>query len=205
MNEMEQVEFSKAMMILAEVYNRKLSQLLLQTYWDCLKDYPLSVFQNVLCQFLKNPDHAKKGFPSPAEWIKVIEGDSESRGLAAWTQVLKAIRQVGQYESVRFDDSLVHTVIADMGGWIFLCKQPERELIFLQKEFERRYREVASSQKKRPLSTHLIGHIEQQNRINGYEQYIPKVLEVSHFAREGGNYREGTLRKKYLEAALEEF
>lgn len=179
MNNTEQVEFSKGMMILAEVYNRKLSELLLQTYWDCLKSYPLSLFKKVLYNFLKNPDYAKKGFPSPADWIKAIEGDSEIKSLAAWTKVVKAIRHVGQYESVTFNDSVVHTVINDMGGWIFLCKQPERELIFLQKEFERRYRDYMSNKKIMVTPSHLTGHIEHQNRIHGFKQYIPLPIKVS--------------------------
>jgi len=179
MNSTEKIEFSKGMLVLAEIYNRKLSELLLQTYWDCLKAYPLSLFQKALYHFLKNPDYAKKGFPSPADWIKAIEGDSETRSLSAWTKVIKAIRHVGQYESVTFSDSIIHTVINDMGGWIFLCKQPERELIFLQKEFERRYKDYSSGNKMTDIPDHLTGQIEHQNRIHGFEQYIPLPIKVS--------------------------
>lgn len=179
MNSAEKIEFSKAMMILAEVYNRKLSELLLQTYWDCLKVYSLSLFQKALDHFLKSPDYAKKGFPSPADWIKAIEGDSETKSLAAWTNVIKAIRHVGLYESVRFSDPIIHAVINDMGGWIFLCKQSERELIFLQKEFERRYRDYVSGEKMTMTMHHLAGQIEHQNRVHGFEQCIPLPIKVS--------------------------
>ena len=135
----DQEKFTQGMMVLAEVYNRKLSSLLLHTYWNCLKKYAYAVFEITLWDFLKNPDYAKRGFPSPADWIKAIEGDTASKGLAAWTEIITTIRHIGHYESVIFTDPLIHSVIRDMGGWIFLCQQSERDLIFAQKEFERRY------------------------------------------------------------------
>ena len=90
--------------------------------------------------FCEKSRQCKRGFPSPAEWVKAIDGDAASKSLVAWTEIITAIRQVGHYESVVFADPLIHRVINDMGGWIFLCQQSERELVFLQKEFERRYR-----------------------------------------------------------------
>jgi len=176
----DQEQFTQGLMVLAEVYNRKLSSLLLHTYWNCLKKYSYAVFEETLWDFLKNPNYAKKNFPSPADWIKAIEGDIESKSLAAWTEVITAIRQVGHYESVLFIDSLIHDVIHDMGGWIFLCQQPERELIFLQKEFERRYRNNVALKKLTKAPVYLTGHIEQQNSLNGFTEYIPKPRSIKY-------------------------
>jgi hypothetical protein len=179
MNSTDRIEFTQGLMLLAEIYNRKLSELLLQAYWDCLKSYSLASFKQVLCHFLKNPDSANHGFPSPAAWIKVLEGDSQAKGLAAWTKVIRAIRYVGQYESVTFNDPITHAVINDMGGWIFLCKQPERELIFLQKEFERRYVNYASRKKIPATTEYLTGYIAHQNRVHGFEQAVPIPVKIS--------------------------
>lgn len=179
MNSTERVEFTKGIMILAEVYNRKVSELLLQTYWHCLRPYSFALFEQALWSFLKNPDYAKKSFPSPAEWIRSLEGDSELKSLAAWNKVVRAIRHVGQYESVMFNDSLTHTVINDMGGWVFLCRQSERELIFLQKEFERRYKNYCAFKSPLFMPDYLTGYIEHQNRVHGFEKYIPLPIKVS--------------------------
>lgn len=179
MNTADQEKFTQGLMILAEVYNRKLSALLLQTYWNCLKKYSFSVFEITLWDFLQNPDHAKKGFPSPAEWIKAIDGDTETKSLAAWTDITKTIRHVGHYESVAFSDPLIHLVIKEMGGWIFLCQQPERELIFLQKEFERRYKNYYSL-KKLASPDYLAGHIEQQNIVHGFTEHIPQPVNAAN-------------------------
>ncbi len=176
----DQEKFTQGLMVLAEVYNRKLSSLLLHTYWNCLKKYSYAVFEETLWDFLKNPNYAKKNFPSPADWIKAIEGDIESQSLAAWTEVITAIRQVGHYESVLFIDSLIHDVIHDLGGWIFLCQQPERELIFLQKEFERRYRNNVALKKLTKAPVYLTGQIEQKNSLNGFTEYIPKPRSIRY-------------------------
>lgn len=170
----DQEKFTQGLMVLAEVYNRKLSSLLLHTYWSCLKKYSYVEFEATLWNFLKNPDYAKRNFPSPADWIKAIEGDTESKSLAAWTEIMSTIRQVGHYESVVFADPLIHRIISDMGGWIFLCQQSERELIFLQKEFERRYRNNYLLKKLAKPPYYLTGQIEHQNKLNGFTQYIPR-------------------------------
>jgi hypothetical protein len=179
MNAADQEKFTQGLLILAEVYNRKLSSLLLHTYWDCLKKYSFSVFEATLWNFLKNPDYAKKGFPSPAEWIKAIEGDADSQSLAAWTEIIKTIRHVGHYDSVIFSDPLIHVVIKDMGGWIFLCQQSERELIFLQKEFERRYQNYCVIKKLTISPAYLTGQIERQNVIRGFTEDIPQPINVN--------------------------
>ncbi|MES2142506.1 MAG: DUF6475 domain-containing protein [Pseudomonadota bacterium] len=176
----DQEKFTQGLMILAEVYNRKLSSLLLHTYWKCLKKYSLTVFETTLWRFVKNPDVAKKGFPSPAEWIKAIDGDAESKSLAAWTVIIKTIRHIGHYDSVIFNDPLIHLVIEDMGGWIFLCQQSERELIFLQKEFERRYKNYYSINELSVGPSYLTGQIEHQNTVHGFTQYIPRPTSAKH-------------------------
>lgn len=174
----DQEKFTQGLMVLAEVYNRKLSSLLLHTYWNCLKKYPYAVFEATLWDFLKNPDYAKKNFPSPADWIKAIEGDTESKSLAAWTEIMSSIRYVGHYESVQFTDPLIHRVIRDMGGWIYLCQQSERDLIFAQKEFERRYRCCYAIKKRISTPRYLTGQIEHQNTLQGFTEYIPKPRNI---------------------------
>ncbi|MFZ0219312.1 MAG: DUF6475 domain-containing protein [Candidatus Aquirickettsiella sp.] len=181
MTTIEQEKFTQGLMVLAEVYNRKLSSLLLHTYWNCLKNYSYAVFEATLWDFLKNPDYAKRNFPSPADWIKAIEGDTESKSLAAWTEIITTIRQVGHYESVIFTDPLIHGVIRDMGGWIFLCQQSERDLIFSQKEFERRYQNYYALNKLATLPRYLTGQIERQNTLHGFTDYIPRPRNVKHF------------------------
>lgn len=134
------------------------------------------MFETTLWNFVKNPDVAKRGFPSPSEWVKAIEGDEETKSLAAWTEIVKTIRHIGHYDSVTFNDPLIHRVIKDMGGWIFLCQQSERELMFTQKEFERRYKNHYSIKELSKGPDYLTGQIEHQNSVHGFTHYIPKPV-----------------------------
>jgi hypothetical protein len=38
--------------------------------------------------------------------------------------------QVGAYQSVVFDDPLIHLVLEDLGGWIKICSTLIKDLIF---------------------------------------------------------------------------
>ena len=77
--------------------------------------------------------------PKPGEIVGALQGKQNEQSLLAWVKVTKGIRQAGSSKTVIFDDPLIHAVIADLGGWIRLCRLTERELNFQQREFERLY------------------------------------------------------------------
>src|SRR5436190_1052024 len=92
--------------------------------------------------------------------------------------LMKAFRQIGHYDSVVFSDKLIHAVIQDMGGWIALCQHNEKELSFVQRDFERRY-QIYCRRRPKILPKHLTGFIAHQNAINGHEKSIPPAVVFS--------------------------
>jgi hypothetical protein len=78
--------------------------------------------------------------PKPADVIRVIRGNGESICLQAWSKIERAIKHVGPYQSVAFDDAGIHAVLEQMGGWVQLCRTSERNLSFVAKEFQNRYK-----------------------------------------------------------------
>jgi hypothetical protein len=143
--------FFASLAVIAETVNRKISPVLMKAYWECLKDYSSAEVQRALSEVLKNPDTKKHPyFPLPTDVIEIIEGDVQSKSLLAWTDVMKAIRRIGHYDSVVFSDELIHAVIQDMGGWIALCQHSAKELPFVQRDFERRYQIYC---RRRPKNT----------------------------------------------------
>lgn len=172
----EQAAFFAGLAVIAETVNRKLSKVLMKAYWACLEPYPFAEVQQALNDVLKNPDVKKHSyFPAPSDIIAIIEGDVASKSLLAWTEVSKAIREIGHYDSVVFSDELIHAVIRDMGGWVVLCQHTEKELPFVQRDFERRY-QVYCRKRPKVLPHQLTGRIAHQNAVHGHENYIPKAV-----------------------------
>lgn len=131
-------QFATLLISVAELYRQKLSIASLEIYWRCLQQYPLDELQKALDAHAKHPDQGRF-MPQPADVIRLLEGDHVTQALRAWGKVTNAIREIGCYDAVVFDDSIIHNVISEMGGWIQLCRMTERELPFRAREFEKRY------------------------------------------------------------------
>lgn len=139
---MRQAEFDDFVAVLnatAELYNRTLSSFAIGLYWSALRDYDLAAVKQALGMHIRNPDTGQF-MPKPADVVRMIGGTTQDAALQAWAKVDKAIRRVGTYASVVFDDSIIHLVINDIGGWIALGQKTEDEWPFVAKEFENRYR-----------------------------------------------------------------
>jgi hypothetical protein len=103
----------------------------------------------------------------PADMVKQLQGTQTDRSLIAWGKVLDAIQRVGAYQSVAFDDGVIHAVVEDLGGWVKVCRGNLDELSFMQKRFCDSYRAYA----RRPDMSYparLVGEHDQQNALNGY-------------------------------------
>ncbi len=160
----DKTEFAQLLLTTADQYNRVFSHSFLEIYWHCLKEYSLAEIQAAFLAHFKNTENGRF-MPQPSDILRILQGDSQTQSLTAWTKVKEAIRQVGSYHSIVFDDFLIHAVIRDMNGWIALCQKTEKELTFVAIEFQKRYRGYLLH---RPYqySSHLIGMFEHQNQIH---------------------------------------
>lgn len=177
MNQADKTNFAQALAVLAEIHTKKLSPQFLDAYWNALKKYEYKEVMRSLNQLVVDPD-VGQFMPKPADIVRYIEGNNETKALVAWGKVMRAIREVGAWESVIFDDSKIHAVIMDMGGWIELCRKTTRELDFMAREFEKRY----CSYQYRGADNYpvkLIGRSEQVNAYqNGNAIIKPRLIGV---------------------------
>ena len=78
---------------------------------------------------------------------------NEVAATLAWEETVKIVNRIGGFDSVQFDDHIIHSVIEVMGGWTQLCYDlyniNEEEKKYKQREFRRLYF-VLSSKKKHP-------------------------------------------------------
>jgi len=134
--------FSAEMMALSELYNRDMSETLLELYFEALRQYPIQEVVGAVRVHIKHRDQGQY-FPKPADLIRLIEGDTQTQAMVAWDNAVKAMMEIGQYTSVQFEDPILGKVILDMGGWPEFYDWPAKEMPFKKKEFMDRYRAYA--------------------------------------------------------------
>lgn len=140
MTESDKRQFAEIWTAAWNLYGKDVTKPILQMCFNALIGYSIDEVSAGLSKHVQNPDSGQFA-PKPADVVKHIGGGTDDRALLAWTKVERAVRCVGPYRSVAFDDPYVHSVIADMGGWIYLCEvKSDDDLMWRGKEFQRRYR-----------------------------------------------------------------
>lgn len=159
---------------LQAIYDKPVSVAMLDIWFRALDRYPLDELADALGRHVTDPDHGQFP-PKPADLVRALDGGSDGRALAAWTRVDKAIRHVGGWRSVCFDDPLIHVCVDAMGGWVALCETKGEELPYRQQEFAKRYRALMLS---RPAAHpgHLVGRFEAENGRCGYPIEPPLLM-----------------------------
>lgn len=182
---MQTQDVSKFTMLMAgigELYGKTISSQLVDIYWQVLRKYELIDVQNAFQSHVQNPD-CGQFFPKPADIIRFIEGNGESKALMAWAKAERAMIQIGRYQSVVFDDPLIHSVIEDMGGWVKFCNMKNEQMPFIANEFQKRYMGYVLKQPERHPK-YLWGISECDNTKNGFLVEPPILIGDPEKAKE---------------------
>lgn len=174
MLDIDRKEFAGLMNAVMSFYGKDISPVSLELWWEALRSFALDDIRRALNTHVTNPD-AGQFPPKPADIIRYLQGSTGTQGLQAWSKVEKAIRHVGPYQTVVFDDPSIHAVINDMGGWIKVCEGNDDELPFKAREFERRYQGYALNP-PREYPKALIGMAEAENRRGGFKLPSPVLI-----------------------------
>lgn len=167
----DEIKFKEYMSMLCELYDKRMTQLLTNLYWKVLE-----TFTDEQCEgAFKEIIYSSKFFPKPADFIEILRGKKGDQAVEAWITVLNAIKRIGNYESVKFSDPVIHSVLQVMGGWDHLASTlTTDEEKWKQKEFERLY-VVMERRGNHPV--YLPGTCEMQNgaqQIAAYEDRTGK-------------------------------
>lgn len=168
-------EFDRILQAVAAIYGRDLTPGVVALYWQGLCQYALAAVREALNRHVHNPDTGQF-MPKPADVRRMLEGSTHEAALVAWSKVDHAIGKVGPYQSVVFDDPLVHRVIDDMSNWIKLGEKTEDEWPFVRNEFVNRYRGYCSRRETPAYPPVLIGLIEAENQRNGFQYNAPVLI-----------------------------
>lgn len=159
-----------------ELYGRPVTPGLLDLFVSALDHYDPGDIRRALNEHVRNPDNGQFP-PKPGDIVRALEGSTETQGMQAWSDVEAAVRYVGPYQSITFDDPVVMRTIEDMGGWIKLCEITDDDLPFRAKEFVTRYRGYASRNTPPEHSARLMGIHEANNVSHGLP--APEVKRIT--------------------------
>lgn len=168
------VAFMTMLAKLGVIYGKEVSEQLIDIYWQTLKCFKLSNIKQAIAAHVKNPDTGQY-FPKPADLVRLIKGSLTTQALQAWTKVHRAILQFGAYQTIAFDDCLIHAIVEDMGGWVKLCLTPLKDLSFKAHEFEQRYLSLINK-KINNYPKYCYGIVDVNNASNGYSSQRSVLL-----------------------------
>jgi len=168
-------DFFAVMEATAQLYGKGITATVAKLWFRALESYDLAAISEGLSRHMQNPDTGQF-MPKPADIVRMLGGTTQDSALLAWSKVDRAVRSIGTYESVVFDDPIIHAVLADMGGWIALGGKTETEWPFVAREFENRYRGYRTAGKINSYPPVLAGITQAQNEPHGMPAPEPVLI-----------------------------
>ena len=172
----ERLRFATLLTGVADYYGKELSQGVVALYWQGLQQYDIDAVEKALWEHTQNPDSGQF-MPKIADVTRMLQGRTTDQAAIAWSKVDSAVRRVGTYSDVVFDDPIIHRVIADMGGWIKLGACPdEREWPHIARNFEGRYRGYKTRGEVPEYQPVMTGIANAQNGLQGFRLQPPMLI-----------------------------
>ena len=163
--------FKRLIALISEKYQTEISAMMTRVIWEAVKQYPDSQCEKAFQDVILRGRFFKDLVP---DLMEILEGKADDQSTEAWVVVHKAVRRIGPYDSVRFDDPAIHSVIHAFGGWVAFQDCTDAEWKWRKKEFEGLDR-VMARQQNHP--EYLPGDIEIKNVGRGYDAPPPKLIE----------------------------
>lgn len=214
MNTSDMEAFDEIWMQAHEIYGKRPEPRVVYMVFQSLQAFPLADIEHALCRHITNPDTGQYP-PKPADIVRLLQGSSQSASGEAWAKVDRAIRCIGNYRSVVFDDPKIHAAIERLGGWQKIALTDEKEYPFLRNNFLKLYQGF-TVQPPATFPRKLIGTCEHENSQHskferGRPQDEPVMIGNPERARlvyqGGGDQGVARIRQRgtqeYLESAIE--
>ena len=191
MLESDREKFLVEMIGLCDYYRREFSENIIEIYWQGLEDYDLKAVQKAFKAHTQNPDTGHF-MPFVADVVRMLGGTTSDASAIAWAKVTNAIKRVGPYQSVVFDDPCIHAAIEGLGGWEKVCSAADDQaLSFTGKAFENLYKAHKRSGSTPDYQRVLIGITERVNADLYPHAISPPVMigdkQMCQLVFEGGS------------------
>jgi len=163
--------FQAVMAGMAELYQRELSNTLLDAYWLALRDWPLAEFEAAAARLMATEEF----MPRPAAFTALRKSATTQTAGEAWEA---AIRTCCNWRSgCATVDPLTDRVVRMVGGYERLAMEPLDTQHFTRNKFLELYRELAEVEEDREALPMLEGP--RRQRIAGtFRSPVGGVLEA---------------------------
>jgi hypothetical protein len=114
-------------------------------------------------------------YPKPVDFRKAIEGNIDDKAILAWD---KALAAKNKYDSVKFDDPVIHSAIEAMGGWIKFCTMEDyKEEKWQMTDFTKIYKAMIN---RGEHPDYLSGMVELENSARGFVNDVPTIKLIGN-------------------------
>lgn len=168
-------EFRDLIAGLFSVFAKDFDEVLFGAWWTALEDLPLERVAHGIKRALREC----KWMPAAAE-IRSLAGclTMEERATLAFQSAKEAVKRVGPYSSVTFDDPVVNATIRLVGGWTDFCDASESGELdrYVRPRFLKAYITLANRGIRPSEGAYLVGIHESNNRRDGYPVEGPQCV-----------------------------
>lgn len=175
-------EFRRLLSDTMAFYSKDVSRFALDVWWSACGPFALEQVRKAFTVHAMDPDRGQFA-PRPADIVRVLHGTQTDRSLVAWGKVFDAMRSVGAWRSVVFDDGAIHAAISDLGGWPAICALDVEDLPFTQKRFCDLYRAYSAPGSGQHFPAKLAGRAELANTAAGYRSEPPVLIGDAEVCR----------------------
>jgi hypothetical protein len=182
MKDQDKSRFSKLITDVLAFYKQDVSPFAISVWWQACEPFDFEQVSKALSSHAVDPERGQFA-PKPADVVKALAGTRTDRARLAWSKAFDAMQRVGAYQSVAFDDAVIHAVIEDLGGWTKVCRSDLNELSYLEHRFCEAYR-AYSGRPDMVYPAKLIGEYEAQNRQEGRKVAPPMLIGNPQKARD---------------------
>ena len=176
---------AKILEVLAGVhdfYGKEMSDFAAQVWLQAFQGFGGEQVSKALSAHLMDAERGQF-MPKPADIVRQLQGTNTDRSVMAWGKCLDAAARVGAYQSVAFDDKVIHAVIEDLGGWPRFCRTEFDDLSYLQKRFCDAYK-AYSGRGEFGYPSRLGGEHDLSNAAKGIRSGEPVLIGDATKARQ---------------------
>ncbi len=150
-------EFTGILDFMAEGLGVDMTVVKYKFYFAALSDLSIEEIKRAANQIARTATF----FPKPVDFRNAINGNQDEAAIAAWEKVLKGKSKAGQYQSVQFDDPVIHGTIKLMGGWASVCQlENYSDEKWQRVDFDKIYKAIQDQREGHP--EYLLGLAELQ-------------------------------------------